>query len=357
MSVALRDVPVGWTPTWQQAPAVERPLAALPQACTPPSATYRLATSSGWSLAVHAYHPIPSNDARNLPPLVWGSPFGASKDLLAIRYPMGPSAVSVSPVDLLLSNGQSVWTFDYRGQPTALLRDQVADAKRYRFDDLVCEDLGAVVSHVCAVSGASGVWIGGISMGGVVAARFAELYPHRIAGLALIEAPVQWNTVPLWLKMITAHPALLALLPTRNLHLLLRALVPAAQYVPNGVRPRWARDASLNVRAHAALRGVIGGLPPEFLYATAAWVQSRLKCGDDPARARAIRCPVIAIVGADDSLAGPVNVEPFLHALGTPPAQRRYRVVPGADHYSLVIGRDALDRVYRPFAEMLAELS
>lgn len=347
MTFALRDVAVGWAPARQQAPV----------ACTPASESYRLATPSGWTLAVHAYHPLESSARRNLPPLVWGSPFGASKDLLAIRYPTASSADPVSPVDLLLSHGRSVWTFDYRGQPTASPHDQAAAATRYTFDDIVHGDLGAVVSHVCAVSGVSGVWIGGISMGGAVAARFAELYPHLTAGLALIDAPVQWNAVPLWLRIVTAHPELLALLPTHNLHLLLQALVPVAQYVPNGVRPRWARNASLNVRAHEALRSVIGGLPPEFLYATAAWVHSRLKCGDDQEKARAIQCPVIAIVGENDSLAGPGNVWPFLQALGTPPAQRRYRVVPGANHYSLVIGRDALDRVYRPFAEMLAELS
>ncbi len=327
------------------------PLVRAESCFTPPTCTTTVNTGMGWHLSVSHYEPSVTS-VRPKPPMILASAFGSSQHLLALRYRETRDAPAVSPIDLLLARGWSVWTFDYRDQPTAHLAEPHR-ATPYGFKDLVEEDLGAVVAHVCAASGAQRVWLGGVSMGGAVAVHYAEAHPDVVAGLVPIEPPLQWNTVPSWLDWVTSEPRWLSLLPSRRLYQLTQGITPLAQFVPGVLRPAWARNNSLDLRAHHTLRRLVGGLPPDFVYAVACWVRDRLNCGADPHRARALRAPVVAIVGERDPIAGPSNVEPFLRAIGTPDDKTRYRVVPKADHYSLVLGTWAMQEVYRP---MVAEL-
>lgn len=323
-----------------------------------PSQVVALPTAQGWELPVRRFAPVAmTHIAAVHPPVVLCPPFGATQYLFSARG--GGDAF----VDVMLHRGREVWTFDYRGQDgTRATNGAASPTEGVRADHHAvfweyAGDLAAVVEHVCTTTGAATVDLVGCSMGGVVAAVYAAcIAPDRVRKFATIGTPFAWSTVPLWASLLTFAPRLWSLLPTHHVHRLARGGAPALDWVPDRLRPGWARSDNLDLGQLEELRPVVGSFPPRLNATVAAWVKARGAWVNGRAllgELHALRGPFFAVVGAADRLAPRENVEPVLAALGTPAAQRHLHEVPGATHHALMLGRHAATHVFVPVAAFL----
>lgn len=323
-----------------------------------PSQSVALPTAQGWELPVRRFAPVAMTRIADVhPPVVLCPPFGATQYLFSARG--GGRAF----VDVLVHGGREAWTFDYRGQEgTRVTNGTISTTEGVRADHHAvfwdyAEDLAAVVERVCNTTGAATVDLVGCSMGGMVAAVYAAcIAPDRVRKFAAIGTPFAWSTVPWWVSTLTFAPQLWSLLPTHHVHRLARGGAQVLDWVPDRLRPGWARSDNLDLGRMEDLRPVVGSVPPRLNVTVAAWVKARGAWINGRAllgELHALRGPFFAVVGAADRLAPRENVEPVFATLGTPAAQRHLHEVPGATHHALMLGRRAATHVFAPVTAFL----
>lgn len=336
-------------------------LAQLPKptaTLTPPSQVHRVPMGPSLLLSVLRYTPTNETD-RSKPPLIFASSFGATQLVPAVRHPNTHFPHPVSLIDLLRDRGWDIWSFDYRDQDQTEVTGATMVYPWFNAADLADGDLCTVVHHVQRITGQDRVWLGGLSLGGMLSLLFAAGHTDMVGGLVLVGTPIQWQQVPWWVQCITQWPELLALLPTGKLHRGLKASAWMAPLAPDWLRPRWARRANAALDDYQALREVIGRCSPSMNLLMARWVRSRMaECRGQSLldAVHALDVPLLTFVGGRDQFAPPVNVEPLMRAVSTPPALRRLELVPDATHTSLVFGGEAVDRVFAPMAKYLEDL-
>jgi len=168
----------------------------------------------------------------------------------------------------------------------------------YTLDDYV-DDLAGLLDQV----GTEPVYLVGNSFGGTIAFSFAVRHPGRVAGIAVIESE---PATPEWATKMAAN------------------LERAASELARGEALAW-----ITVR--------YGRRTAKLAKAAARMLDSTTLVRDipasrvpDPQRLRALRCPVLAVYGADSDLAVQASAMAALFADCTT------RLIPGQEHSVLV---------------------
>jgi len=209
-------------------------------------------------------------------PLVLTHGFGATAAMWAEQIPV-------------LSQKYKVIVYDFRGHG----RTEVPrDWSSYSFDDYV-EDLRQLLDHL----GVDTAYVGGLSMGGSIAMRFALAHPERLKALLLCDTSARnWG-----LRRDGVPQSGLRGVMRRFLYLRLVRLVPLgfalARYLPleylpgnRGIKP-YVRD--LRRQTALGLRG--------------AW-HALMDDKDVEARLGEIQVPTLIIVGERDRLLAPSRI-------------------------------------------------
>lgn len=148
-----------------------------PLASTDPLVSLVALTADGWRLALSREgRPTPGR-----PPLLLVHGFLCNRFIWGL--PGGPGLAGE-----LAARGWDVWRLDLRGTASSRPPEGLAHPWDFSLDDHIHLDLPAALDAVRAVTGASGVLVGGHSMGGLIALAAAQIpdLAARMTGLLLV---------------------------------------------------------------------------------------------------------------------------------------------------------------------------
>ncbi len=299
-------------------------------------ALLRAPTKDGWRLAVGRN--LPRGSARRPPVLLV---HGIAMNRQA--FELGVDGYSLAA--FLAEAGFDCFSLDLRGHGAS--RRPRGAARGWNLDTYLAEDLPAALDAIRRETGAERVLYVGHSQGAVLGLAACGLYPERIAALAALAAPVQFDV----------QDRLRALVRYRFLPLGGRFLRPFVRSVApfSGVwHPRFA-DLAVNARNVAppvyrrALANAIENLYPGVLAQFEAFIREdafRSMDGAHDYRAALATCaqPALFVAAERDGLAPPAAVEGAYARWGGPKALRVFEDDFG--HLDLLYGRRAPELVY-----------
>jgi polyhydroxyalkanoate synthase len=233
----------------------------------------------------------------------------------------------------------------------------------------------AALDAIAAETGREVVVVAGNSLGGTLAAIFAALHPERVAGLALIDAPLAFGPEggPLAEAVARLPSARLICAVAGSpvagsaLGLLSAAAVPEV-FLLQRWRDRAASVADpLAAAVHARIeRWILDELAMpgrlfeeivEGLYREDRFRQDRLPVGGRVAGLGGLRVPTLAVVNAVGGVVPPASVLAGLaRAPGPPPCLLRYEGEPGPaiQHLGPLVGPAAHRRIWPAILDWIA---
>lgn len=301
---------IGWTVR-----RGDEPLAIRRGARPPERLFYR--AEDGWEAPIWRYPPRPGGHGD---PLVLAHGLGLGSGSLD----MGEER---SLARRAWSLGYDVYLPEHRGDQHAIAPPQ---ARGFDFDDIVGQDVAAVIERVRARSRRPRLlWIGHALGGQLLLGHLAAQGPDRIAAAALLATPVRFRpptSAARALGLVTRLLPAATRIPTRNLQ---RMLAPTVGEDP-------LRALSMDSEG-AALRGLlldgsedlaVGLVRQLRRWVNDGWMSDRGGAVDTATALRGTRLPVLLVAAEGDPISPPWAMEPLREALAV------------ADPDWLVLGRD-----------------
>lgn len=238
---------------------------------------------------------------------------------LVLMHGFGGSARNWRPQLRGLRAAQRAAAFDVRGHARS---DAPRDAAAYRPECFVA-DVARVLDHL----GAARAVVGGLSMGGGIAARFAIAHPERVAGLALVALP----------------PGAEEGTRQRSWALAFAEALDREGIAAAGARFAWGPESGLDAKAAALVKLGFAEHAPHALAHTLRELLAEQPGVESLAAALApLAAPILLLVGERD----PVSLRPMQRLAAALP-QAELVVVPGAGHAVNLEAPDATSAALR----------
>jgi pimeloyl-ACP methyl ester carboxylesterase len=290
-------------------------------------ATFRVTAADGGRPALHRYR---GGDDRASLPVVLCHGLGANRYVFDLR---GEPSLAL----FLKRRGWDVWVAELRGsgmsdRPGLLWSDVPYDP---RFEDLLNEDVPAIIDHVLAKTGAPALHWVGHSMGGMlVQAHLSRNLDTPMASAVTIGSPLDFSAMehPFFKRLLNAR-WIVMLHPYAPFPVINRLLIPFVHNLHNRVVGVFHAP---NIRGDAARKYLAAGtevmVSRELWLDFKRWMESGLFSGRDgvPYVGKAPNVPVLTLGGSADRMAPEAAVKPPYAAEDN-----------SGRHKSLILGKDA----------------
>lgn len=240
--------------------------------------------------------------------------------------------------------------------------------------EYAAEYLLACQEAIAAETGEPATFVAGHSLGGVLAAIYAALYPERLKGLVLLSAPLQFGPgLGAFGPVVARAPraeTLTALMPANVPGTFLNTvsiLAAPATFEGERLRDWWyslADPQAINTHLRV-MRWTLDEQPlprrlfeelVEFLYRENRFMEGTLSVGGRLAAPSAITAPLISVIERHSALIPPESVLPFHSAVGS----RDTRVLwyegdvgVVLQHLGMLVGRRAHQEVWPPILDWM----
>ena len=246
---------------------------------------------------------------------------GSGEVPLVLMHGFGGSARNWRPQLRALRAAHRVAAFDVRGHARS---DAPAEASAYRPECFVA-DVARVLDHL----GAARAVVGGLSMGGGIAARFASAHPERVAGLVLAALPPGAEEGTRQQSWALAFADALE-----------RDGLDAA-----GGRFAWGAESGLDAKAAGLVKlGFAEHAPHALAHTLRELLAVQPGAEELAAKLAPLAAPILLLVGERD----PVSLGP-MQRLATALPRAELVVVPGAGHAVNLEARDATSAALETF--------
>lgn len=257
-----------------------------------------------------------------------------------------------SLADWLVGRGWDVWMLDLRGHGDAMWTTTGArQAAGWTVDDYGEHDLPAAIERIRMLTGYDQVDYVGHSMGGMVAAVYAETAPDpHLGGMVILGSPMAFSTTDPLFKLAQAGMSaggtftLFVDSPT-----FAEAAAGLGAWSPGRLHERLYNPAHLTKSTQEALlRTVVAPLSRKEMAHFARMIRAgsfvswdggtdwRLGLG-------AVHVPTLVVAGLADQIAYPPRVRAYYEGLG---GERAWHEAPAYGHLDLVLGESAATDVY-----------
>jgi len=285
-----------------------------------PDELHTIQTEDGWQLSLYRFVPA-EGIARREVPLVFAHGLNMNRTSWALS-PRG------NLLRAMAERGHDVFAVEYRG--TAQSRPLSGSRWRYGIDDIVDQDLPALLSGICKISGSEQVHWVGHSMGGMLLYLYCARHgSDKIRRVATLGSPVRFK-----LPFTTVTAPILRTRARFGSHFRMRVFgfltLPFSSllgwiFTRSFLNPRHLGARERVTLCSTALEDVSWGIHRFFIHLSASaqhlcpGIEEEAEGVEIGGLAR-LQAPLLVISGSLDRIAPPTAVEPAFDRAGSPEA-------------------------------------